>query len=187
MADGFFGKVKMLIGVEEEEPEEEIIYEEPAPVRRPLRPAVSESRSLGYDLEDRNRTFVQPKMEPRESKVLNMQNNMSTMSGLGSASAPSKRQQQFRMVVTMPKSFDECPKLVDNLRNRKPVIINLETLPTEVARKIFDFLSGATYALDGNVQKVADSIFIFAPENVDITASAEKAIMGSLGEQSWSR
>ncbi len=185
MADGFFGKVKMLIGVEEEEPEEEIIYEEPAPVRRPQRPAVSEPRSYGYDLEDRNRTFVQPKMESRESKVLNMQNSMSGLSSV--ASSTPKRQQQFKMIVTFPKSFDECPRLVDNLRNRKPVILNLESLPTEVARKIFDFLSGATYALDGNVQKVADSIFIFAPENVDITASLEKATMASLGDQSFGR
>lgn len=182
MADGFFGKVKMLIGVEEEEPEEEIIYEEPAPVRRPQRAAVGEPRTAGYGLEDRSRAFVQPKMDTRdnhESKVLSMQNSTSTSS--------SVKRQQFKMIVTMPKSFDECPKLVDNLRNRKPVIINLETLPTEVARKIFDFLSGATYALDGNVQKVADSIFIFAPENVDVMASAEKAGIGSLGDKVWTR
>lgn len=182
MADGFFGKVKMLIGVEEEEPEEEIIYEEPvAPVRRPQRPAIGESRTVGYDLEDRNRAFVPPKMETRESKVLSMQN-----SSMPSSSAAKR--QQFKLVVTMPKSFDECPRLVDNLRNRKPVIINLETLPTEVARKIFDFLSGATYALDGNVQKVADSIFIFAPENVDVTASianVDKSVFGSIGDKVW--
>ena len=54
------------------------------------------------------------------------------------------------------------------MKGRRPVIINLEKLETEVARKIFDFLSGATYALNGNVQKVANNIFIFAPENVDI-------------------
>ena len=187
MADGFFGKVKMLIGVEEEEPEEEIVYEEPVPARRQR--AAGESRSLdrpsydrpSYDLEDRSRAFVAPKIETRESKVLSMQNSSST-SGAG-------KRQQFKMVVTMPKSFDECPKLVDNLRNKKPVIINLETLPTEVARKIFDFLSGATYALDGNVQKVADSIFIFAPENVDVTASVQEKSSGmaSLGDRAWNR
>ena len=46
---------------------------------------------------------------------------------------------------------------------------NLENLETDVARKIFDFLSGATYALNGNVQKIANNIFLFAPANVDIT------------------
>ncbi|MEG1723898.1 MAG: cell division protein SepF, partial [Anaerovoracaceae bacterium] len=79
----------------------------------------------------------------------------------------------FKMVVIDPKTFEECPKLVDSLKGRRPVIINLEKLETEVARKIFDFLSGATYALNGNVQKVANNIFIFAPENVDIASNTE--------------
>ena len=74
----------------------------------------------------------------------------------------------FKLVLIEPKSFDECPKLVDSLKAHKPIIINLEHLSTDVAKKIFDFLSGATYALDGNVQKIASNIFVFAPENVDI-------------------
>ena len=63
--------------------------------------------------------------------------------------------------------------MVDNLKSRKPVIINLEKIESDVARKIFDFLSGATYALDGNVQKVANNIFIFAPNNVDVLAQVD--------------
>ena len=53
-------------------------------------------------------------------------------------------------------------------------MINLEKIETETAKKIFDFLSGATYALNGNVQKVANNIFIFAPEKVDITTNQEE-------------
>lgn len=75
----------------------------------------------------------------------------------------------FKMVLIEPKNFEECPKLVDNLKGRRPVIINLEKIETDAAHKIFDFMSGATYALNGNVQKVANNIFIFAPDNVDIT------------------
>ena len=77
----------------------------------------------------------------------------------------------LKLVLIEPKGFEECPKLVDSLKSRKPVIINLEKLETETAKKIFDFLSGATYALNGNVQKITNNIFIFAPENVSITAS----------------
>ena len=77
----------------------------------------------------------------------------------------------FKLVVIEPKSFDECPKLVDSLKGRRPVIINLENIETETAKKIFDFLSGATYALNGGVQKVASNIFIFAPESVDIASN----------------
>ena len=50
------------------------------------------------------------------------------------------------------------------------MIINLENIDQEIARKIFDFLSGATYALNGNIQKIANNIFVFAPDNVDITS-----------------
>ena len=67
----------------------------------------------------------------------------------------------------------ECPKLVDSLKSRKPISINLEQLDSETGRKIFDFLGGATYALNGNVQKVANNIFVFAPENVAIFAEGE--------------
>lgn len=80
----------------------------------------------------------------------------------------------FKLVVIEPKSFEECPKLVDSLKGRRPVIINLEKIETETAKKIFDFLSGATYALNGNVQKVANNIFIFAPESVDIAANQDE-------------
>jgi len=79
----------------------------------------------------------------------------------------------FKLVVIEPSGFDECSKLVDSLKSRKPIIVNLEKLESETARKIFDFLGGATYALNGNVQKVANNIFVFAPENVAIFAEGE--------------
>ena len=85
---------------------------------------------------------------------------------------------QFKMIVIEPQSFDECPRLVDSLKGRKPIIINLEKIETDAARKIFDFLSGATYALNGNVQKVANNIFIFAPENVDVAAYIDQQAPG---------
>ena len=90
--------------------------------------------------------------------------------------------QQFKLVVTEPKSFDECPKLVDSLKSRKPIIVNLEKLDADTARKIFDFLGGATYALNGNVQKVANNIFVFAPENVSIFAEGENKPYSFTGE-----
>jgi FtsZ-interacting cell division protein YlmF len=82
--------------------------------------------------------------------------------------------QRFKIVVIDPKGFEDCPQLVDSLKSKKPVIINLEALETDKARKIFDFLSGATYALSGNVQKIAANIFIFMPANVDISSPLEE-------------
>ena len=80
----------------------------------------------------------------------------------------------FRMVVIEPKSIDECRKLIDNLRNNKPIIINLEKVETDLARKMFDFLSGATYALRGNIQRINQNIYLFAPHNVNIKAMVDR-------------
>ncbi|MBR0308490.1 MAG: cell division protein SepF [Mogibacterium sp.] len=80
----------------------------------------------------------------------------------------------FRMVVIEPKNIEECRKLIDNLRNNKPVIINLEKVETDLARKMFDFLSGATYALRGNIQRINQNIYLFAPRNVNIKAMVDR-------------
>ena len=76
--------------------------------------------------------------------------------------------QQMRVVVIQPRSFDEAQSIADHLKERKPVIMNLEAVETAVSRKIVDFLSGATYALDGNIQKITNGIFLVAPNNVGI-------------------
>ena len=81
----------------------------------------------------------------------------------------------FKMVVIEPKNIDECRKLIDNLRANKPVIINLEKVETDLARKMFDFLSGATYALKGNIQRINQNIYLFAPHNVNIKAMVDRA------------
>lgn len=81
---------------------------------------------------------------------------------------------QMKVVIHQPTEFDETAGIVDNLKNRKPVIINLESLDPDLARKIFDFCSGALYALDGQIQKVSKGIFILAPSNVDITGDIKQ-------------
>ena len=81
----------------------------------------------------------------------------------------------FKMVVIEPKNIDECRKLIDNLRANKPVIINLEKVETDLARKMFDFLSGATYALKGSIQRINQNIYLFAPHNVNIKAMVDRA------------
>ncbi|SNR91161.1 cell division inhibitor SepF [Anaerovirgula multivorans] len=83
---------------------------------------------------------------------------------------------QMKVVLYEPSNFDEVPGIVDSLKNRKPVIINLENIDAELAKKFFDFLNGAIYALDGNIQKVSTGIFILAPNNVDITGNIKEEL-----------
>ncbi len=75
---------------------------------------------------------------------------------------------QFKVVVIQPETFDEAKEIADHLKERKPVVINLELMEKDAARKIFDFLNGAIYALGGSVQKVATNIYLIAPYNVTI-------------------
>lgn len=93
----------------------------------------------------------------------------------------------MKLVLIEPSGFDKAPKLVDSLKERKPIIVNLEKLDTDTARKIFDFLSGATYALGGNVQKIANNIFVFVPANVGIDPdeSDRSADFTDMGDKTW--
>ena len=87
----------------------------------------------------------------------------------------------MNVVIMEPTVLDEAQQLVDSLKENKPVIINLNSSSPENGRKIFDFLSGATYALAGSVQKIEDNIFIFAPKNISVSDRTEKGEGGQGG------
>lgn len=149
---GFTDSIKKVIGIEELDDDEMITEEEVNAAKEKI-------------AKEPRHSFSEPPVMERKPVM--------------SSKAPEKKYSvtgtsAFKLILIEPKSFEECPKLVDSLKGRRPVIINLEKLETEVARKIFDFMSGATYALNGNVQKVANNIFIFAPENVGISASSDE-------------
>ena len=78
-------------------------------------------------------------------------------------------QRQLRVVVFEPKAFEEVQGIVDQLKNHRPVIINLEETDRALARRIVDFMSGAVYAQAGGMQKISTTIFLFTPANVEIS------------------
>lgn len=75
---------------------------------------------------------------------------------------------QMKVVVIQLQSFEDAKDIADHLKSKKPVVINLENLEKDVSRRVVDFLSGAVYGVDGNIQKVANGIFLIAPYNVGI-------------------
>ena len=89
-------------------------------------------------------------------------------------SLPSHR--QLRVVVMEPHSFEEVLSITDNLKSRRPVIINLEQADGELARRVIDFVSGATYALNGRMQKVGNGIFLSVPNNMDISSELKSQV-----------
>lgn len=84
-------------------------------------------------------------------------------------SLPPQSRDSFKVLVVEPRSFDEVQTIVDQLKTKRPVILNLEALDKDLASRILNFLNGAIYALGGETQKVASSIFFFAPPGVDVS------------------
>lgn len=74
-----------------------------------------------------------------------------------------------RLVVFEPQGFDDVQSIVNHLKNKRPVIVNMEEIDKALARRIADFVGGAVYALDGTVQKVSASIMLFTPQNVEVS------------------
>lgn len=86
----------------------------------------------------------------------------------GSSYTPQPQAQPLKMMIVEPESFEDAQSIADYLRDRKPVVINFESTAPDIAKRIVDFVSGATYALDGNIQKVGKDIFLCTPSNVTV-------------------
>jgi len=96
--------------------------------------------------------------------------------------------QSVRVVISQPNSYDQASEICEHLKCKKSIIVNLEYVNKDVARRIIDFMSGAVYALDGNIQKISNSIFLIAPCNYEITNEVIKETVkekASTGGVSW--
>ncbi|MGL6106485.1 cell division protein SepF [Romboutsia sp.] len=84
---------------------------------------------------------------------------------------------QMKVVIVEPKKYDEVTTIADHLKQKRAVIVNLEGLNDQATRNsIFQFMNGAVYVLDGDIQKVSKAIFILAPNNVNIDATIKKEL-----------
>ena len=81
----------------------------------------------------------------------------------------------YEVIVSEPRTYEDSISIVKHLKDRKTVVLNLHLLDKEQAMRVVDFLCGATYALTGSQQKIGDSVFIFTPDNVALSAEAQKS------------
>ena len=95
--------------------------------------------------------------------------------------------QQVKMVISQPTSFEQSEGICDLLKEKKSIIVNLEYVNKDVARRIIDVISGAVHALDGHIQKVSNSIFLIAPFNYDITNDMAREEIKNKLSVSWIR
>ena len=93
--------------------------------------------------------------------------------------------QQIKMVISQPTTFEQAEDICDLLKDKQSVIVNLEYVNKDVARRIIDVVSGAVHALDGHIQKVSNSIFLIAPFNYEITNEMAREEIKNKLSVSW--
>ena len=125
-----------------------------------------------YDYEDEEEVVEDRKLFGRKNKdkVVNM---------------PQANANAIKMVISQPTTFEQSDEICSFLKEKKSVIVNLEYVNKDVARRIVDFISGGVYALDGYIQKVSNSIFLVAPSNYEITNEMAREEMKSKLSVSW--
>ena len=121
------------------------------------------------DYEDLNEAYEDEELE--EPKGLFGRKNNSKVVNMA---------QQVRMVIMQPTAFEQSEDICDLLKEKKSVIINLEYVNKDIARRIIDVVSGAAHALDGHMQKISSSIFLVAPYNYDITSETKEETKSKL-------
>src|ERR1044072_4118104 len=80
------------------------------------------------------------------------------------------RNGDVRVHLVIPKSFNDAQQVADKFKQAIPVVLNLQGTDTELAKRLIDFASGLTYALDGGMQRIASKVFMLTPRNVQISA-----------------
>ena len=98
-----------------------------------------------------DRRSVSPRLDDRRSKVVNIHATT-----------------QLKVILVKPERFDNASEIADQLKDKRTVVLNLETTKKDLARRLIDFLSGVAYAGEGKIKKVAAHTYIITPYHVDI-------------------
>ena len=81
-----------------------------------------------------------------------------------------------KVILVEPRTYSESTDIADQLKNRRAVVVNLQRIDSEQGRQIVDFLSGAVYAIGGDIQKIGSSIFLCTPDNVEVSGNISDLI-----------
>ncbi|NEZ46366.1 DUF552 domain-containing protein [Clostridium niameyense] len=92
-----------------------------------------------------------------------------------------------KIKIIKPTSYEEAADICDELKNRKIIIVNTSGLETKIAQRLLDFMGGASYALNGNLEEVEKSVYILAPSNVEVTNELKSQLISSKGIFNWNK
>jgi len=129
---------------------------------------------LDYASDDELNDIDDFKQNQRNSNALANSNPFDFMNNNRSSKVvgmPGISNSSSEVSLMEPRSFDEMPKAIQALRERKTVILNLTMMDPDQAQRAVDFIAGGTYAIDGHQERVGESIFLFAPSCVNVTSS----------------
>jgi cell division inhibitor SepF len=82
-----------------------------------------------------------------------------------------------RVHLVVPKSFNDAQEVADKFKDSIPVVLNLQGIDKDLSKRLIDFASGLTYALDGGMQRIADKVFMLTPRNVEISAEQREDLI----------
>ncbi|MCI9087481.1 MAG: cell division protein SepF [Clostridia bacterium] len=131
-----------------------------------------------YDDEELENYDDEEEEQPEERKLWGRRNNKVVN---------MPQVQQVKMVISQPTNFEQAASICDLLKQKKSVIVNLEYVNKDVARRIIDVVSGAVHALDGHMQKISNSIVLIAPFNYDIENDTARDEIKNKLSVSWLR
>ncbi len=151
---GFFDELKKLTRPYDDEDDEFI--DESGAMEMPSEPVRRTNPFSGFGSES-----AAPAQSPRPARQQREGRVVSINGGAGI--------QPTKLVLVKPERFDAAAEIADHLRDGHSIIMNLETTPKDISRRLIDFLSGVTYALDGKIQKAAINTYVIAPKNADLS------------------
>jgi len=109
----------------------------------------------------------------RERPTLNSETEMSSSTPRNNViGMPGAAAGLSEVVVVEPRSFEEMPQVIQALRERKSVVLNLTIIDPDEAQRAVDFVAGGTYAIDGHQERIGESIFLFTPSCVQVTTQS---------------
>ena len=91
--------------------------------------------------------------------------------------APMRAVPSVQVHLVVPRSFNDAQQIADKYKDAIPVILNLQGADQELSKRLIDFASGLTYALDGGMQRVADKVFLLTPRNVQVSAEERARLL----------
>ena len=130
-------------------------------------------RSSRRDAYDDDWTDPEPEAPPQRTSILRPQPQ--GRGGEGRAAEPRRLRgvdgpPTGRVHLVLPRSFNDAQQVADRFKEGVPVILNLQGADQELSKRLIDFASGLTYALDGGMQRIADKVFLLTPRNVELSA-----------------